>query len=155
MALVVYGMECLLCGRPMEEGQRLVAFPPFVGNELDPLWIFNDGAFHAACFESHPLAEKALARSEEAISNGQPDKRICVVCGRRIDNPDDYLGVGHLVDDVRDPLFRYNYTQAHRSCLPQWSDLREFYELLEALKRSGDWRGPSLDRILRDLRSFL
>ena len=154
MANIIYGMKCPLCGKPMEEGQPLVAFPPFVGNELNPLWFFNDAAFHADCFETHPLAAKALARSEEAISESRPEKRVCFICGRRIDNMADYFGIPHLVDDARHPLFRYNYTQAHLSCLRDWPDRSHLHELLEDLNRSGEWRGRTLDYILRDLESL-
>ena len=40
-------------GRP--ENGEFSSIP--VGNELDPLYLFHDSAFHEECFRRHPLAE--------------------------------------------------------------------------------------------------
>ena len=153
MAIMVYGKtKCPLCKKPIQEGQEIVAFSPFVSNELDPLWVFNDGAFHAECFYEHPLAEETLARYKEIREHHGPGNRFCVVCKREILDPDNYFAVGYLADDVFQPLYRYNYTQAHRSCLPRWAELPYFYELLEDLRQSGTWLGKSLNELLAELR---
>lgn len=50
MALILPGhTRCNFCGRPLREGEELVAFPSFfpVGHELH---AFNDAAFHESCF---------------------------------------------------------------------------------------------------------
>lgn len=156
MAILIYGKtECPLCGKPIWEGQKVVAFSPFVDNELDPLWMFNDGAFHAGCFYEHPLAEEAQRRYQEIRKRHGPDNRFCVVCKREIRDPDDYFAVGHLVENVLHPLYRYNYIQAHRSCLPRWDELSHVYELLKDLKQSGAWQGQSLDELLAELRDII
>lgn len=155
MALVVFGMKCPLCGQPLEKGDELVTFPPFVANELDPLRIFSDGAFHSHCFHASPLSAAALARSEEAIERGRPQNRLCVVCGKKIVNPDDFFVTGHLVEDKSDPLYRYNYTQAHRSCLPSWTEAHRLYDLLTQLQESGQWQGRTLEWLITDLGSAL
>ncbi len=153
MAILIYGKtECPLCRKLIQRGQEVVTFSPFVSNELDPLWVFNDGAFHAGCFYEHPLAEEAQARYNEVRERHGPGNRFCVVCKREIRDPDDYFAVGHLVEDVFHPLYSYNYTQTHRSCLPKWAELPYVYELLEDLKQSGSWRGKSLDELLAELR---
>ncbi|MFL6286025.1 MAG: hypothetical protein ACJ74Q_23020 [Pyrinomonadaceae bacterium] len=154
MAILIYGKtECLLCGKPIYEGQEIVAFSPFVSNELDPLWVFNDCAFHTECFNEHPLAEEAQARYKEVRERHGPGNRFCVVCKKEIFDPDNYFAVGHLVEDVFHPLYRYNYMQAHRSCLPKWAELSYFYELLEDLRQSGNWLGKNLDEFLAELRN--
>jgi hypothetical protein len=155
MAIIIYGMKCPLCDNSLEEGDEIVAFSPFVANELDPLFIFSDGAFHAKCFRLHPLSGRAQERYEESLTQLSPNNRYCVVCKREIKTPEDYFVIGKLVEDNSDPLHHFNYTQAHRSCLTKWAELPYVYELLEDLKQSGAWRGKYLDRLLIELRSAL
>jgi predicted nucleic acid-binding Zn ribbon protein len=155
MAIIVDGMMCSLCGKPIEKGQQIIAFASFVANELDPLWIFNDGAFHSECFYKHPLAEKAQARQKEVLEQLGPGNRFCVVCKRKIIDHDDYFTLGHLTEDERHPLYRYNYVQAHRSHLSKWSELPYVYELIVDLERSSTWRGNTLNRLLIELRESL
>lgn len=60
MALIIYGKTvCPICGNVIKEGQEVIAFSPFILNELDPLYFFNDAAFHTQCFYSYPAASKA------------------------------------------------------------------------------------------------
>lgn len=156
MAIVIEGKTpCLLCWRVIEAGQEIVGFPAFVTNELDPLLLFNDAAFHEECFIKHPLAEKVLKRVEELRRRTGPGNRFCVVCGKEITNPDDYFTMGYLVDDPHHPLYHYNYTQAHHSHLPKWAELPYVYELIEDLKQSGTWRGETLDKLSDELRIAL
>lgn len=152
MAVIILGKsKCPLCCKLMREGQNLISFPHFVANELDPAWVFSDRAFHVECFQSHPLAEKAQTRYEEIMARSGPGNRFCVVCKGAITDPDDYFTVGHLVDDEHHPLYRYNYTQAHRSHLSAWAELTYVYKLIEDLKQSGTWQGEALDRLLTEL----
>jgi hypothetical protein len=153
MAIVIRGKsKCPLCGKLIEEGQEIESFSPFVANELDPLYMFTDGAFHSTCFYNHPLAEKAQARWAEIVERNGRGKRLCVVCKREIKHPDDYFTIGHLVEDRNHSLYRYNYCEAHRSCLPRWSELPYVYKLIEDLRESGTWEGPTLDRLLSELK---
>jgi hypothetical protein len=152
MAIIIRGKsKCSLCGAIIQEGQEVVAFPPFVPNELDPLWIFNDGAFHADCFYSHPLASKAQTRYKEIKAHTGPGNRLCAVCKKQIKDPDEYFTLGHLTGDESHPLYSYNYMQAHQSCLPEWPELPYLYEQVEKLMHSGTWEGRALERLLADL----
>lgn len=156
MALIFLGKsKCSLCGMVLEEGQDITAFPAFVSNELDPLLLFNDAAFHRECFNNHPLAKEAETRRREIGERLGSGNRSCVVCKRQIMDPDDYLAIGHLTADPFHPLYRFNYTQAHLSHLKDWVDLPLVYELLTNLKESSGWRGRSLDYLLADLRKAL
>jgi hypothetical protein len=156
MALLFSGKtKCQLCGKVIYKGQDFVAFSPFVGNGLDPLWMFNDAPFHAECFNEHPLAQKANTRHAEIRERQGLGNRYCVVCKGEILDPDDYFAVGHLVEDVLDPLYLYNYTQAHRTHLSLWAELPYFYELLVELKESGAWSEGGLVRLLADLRGLV
>jgi len=152
MAIIIRGKtKCHFCGTVIEEGQKVSSFPHFVSNELDPLSVFDNGAFHLDCFQNHPLAEKAERRYEEILQRNGPGDRVCVVCNKQITNPDDYFTIGHLTDDQAAPLYVYNYTQAHSSCLSDWAELRRVYELVNDLQLSGKWRGNALEAILLEL----
>lgn len=156
MAVIIEGKTvCPLCGKTINEGQEVVAFSHFVPNELDPIWMFSDGAFHATCFYEHPLAEKAQARWREIIERLSPGSRFCVVCKKEIKDWQDYFTLGYLVDDASHPLYHYNYTQAHRSHLSKWAELPYVYELIEDLRQSGTWQGDGLDRLSAELKPEL
>jgi len=73
------------------------------------------------------------------------------VCSKLITNPDDYFTIGHLTDNSASPLYAYNYTQAHTSCLPRWAELRPVYKLVNELYLSGSWRGDALKAVLLKL----
>src|SRR6266849_7238339 len=109
MALFYPGLPCSICGKPILEGQNKVMFSPFVSNEADPLFPFNDGVFHSECFQNHPLAHAAKTRYAEVRDKSKPENRRCPVCRQMITDPDDYLPIGHLTDDVSHPLYRFNY----------------------------------------------
>src|SRR5262245_55742366 len=123
MAIFVPGMRCAISGRPIESAEAAVTFPPFVANEADPLHVFSDAVVHIDAFRGHPLAEKAQRRVQEAQRRTDPTNRRCQICGKPITDPEDYLGLGYLVDDPQHPLFAFNYAQFHRSCLAKWAKL--------------------------------
>ena len=148
MATFVPGMKCAISGRPITDIKEAVVFPAFVSNEGDPLYVFSDAIVHAAAFRTHPLAAAAQARYEEARRRSAPDKRHCLICSRLIVDPDDYLGLGHLVDDQNHALYRFNYAHFHRSCLAEWDRWRQLVSDLEALNQSGSWKGDALKRLI-------
>ncbi len=152
MAVFVEGMTCRLCGERMESSQHLTAFRPFVANHLDPLWLFSDGVFHDSCFNRHPLAEKALARSNELDRQTRVWPPSCVACERSITNPEDHFAFGHLTEREHNPLYAYNYLHLHRSCMRHWPELSRVHLLLEELQRSGTWDGPALTHMLDEIR---
>lgn len=152
MALIIVGKtKCSICGAVIEDGQPVSSFPHFIQNELDPLAVFNDGAFHLECFRNQPLAQKAEKLYDEMLRRLIPADRVCIVCNKPLDDPDDYFVIGHLVEDQSDPAYVYNYTQAHRSCLPVWRSLRDAFRTIKNLRSSPHWRGETLDRILLQL----
>jgi hypothetical protein len=149
MALIVTGMPCRICGQPMNSSQGLTTFTAFVSNQSDPVFFFNDAAFHTTCFEKHPLAEKAMKRMDEVLEHCRYDKRICTVCNHIITDPDDYFGFFHLTEDVEHPLYPYNYLHFHLSHLAEWEDLPRAYQLIKVLRDSGTWTGKGLDYLLQ------
>jgi hypothetical protein len=156
MAIIISGKtKCESCGKIIEVDQEAVSFPHFVANEMDPLWVFCDGAFHAQCFYAHPLAQVAQRRYKDLLRHNGPGNRACVVCKKEIQAPDEYFTLGHLTEDKAVPLYHYNYIQAHRSCLSAWRDLAFVIKLIEGLKDSGTWRGNALDDLLAELEKAL
>jgi hypothetical protein len=156
MAIVIRGeTKCQFCGKVIVEGQEAVSFPNFVANQMDPLSVFSDGAFHAECFHSHPLAQKAQGRYEEVLVRNGPGNRVCVVCEKEIIDPDEYFTFGHLIEDESGPVYRYNYVQAHSSCLPKWRELAYATTLIQDLKDSGTWQGKALGILLAELREAM
>jgi hypothetical protein len=153
MATFIPGMKCAISGRPITTESEAVVFPAFVANEADPLYVFSDAVVRADAFRAHPLAAAAQARYDEARQRTAPDKRRCRICGQPIVDPNDYLGLGHLVDDRVHPLYLFNYAHFHRSHLANWEGLSQLIADLEKLDRSDNWRGGALKRLIAVLRS--
>ncbi len=149
MALVLLGKtQCPICGRVFREGEQVVAFPAIVSNENDPLYEIRDTAFHATCFAQHPLAAKAQRRLEEWEARTSTGRR-CYICGEAITNPDEYDIFPHFTSDPADPLLSYNYREFHRSCLREWQNLPSLLAEIDRLRKSADWKGPALDKIVQ------
>ena len=73
MALIFLDRSiCALCGNVLRKEDELVAFPPFEGNEHDPLYFFSDADFHAACFLTHPLKDEAERAKETYYARPKP-----------------------------------------------------------------------------------
>jgi len=155
MSLFIPGMKCSLCGHSIGKDDQTIAFGSFVPNEMDPLWIFNDKTFHASCFYSHPLSVKASVRYEEFRENMFSNKKICSICNDEISDPDDYFGFFYLTDKIGHPLYRYNYTHLHRSCMNSWPELPQIYNLLEEFRNSGEWVGKALDVLMVEVKNIL
>jgi hypothetical protein len=156
MAIVIRGSSlCPLCGNPMLASEDLILFPPFVSNEADPLWKFNDSGFHRICFERDPLSGKAESRWQEARERGKAENRRCLVCGRVILDPEEYFPLGHLADEPKHPLFRFNFAQFHQSCLPRWIDLAQVCWLAERQLESGAWKGKAMLQLVDMLKQTL
>jgi hypothetical protein len=149
MAIIIRGKtKCPICDRSIDEGDEVVSFPSLISNENEPLYGFNDAAFHAGCFASHPLASAATQRIQQWQAKTSQG-RVCRVCGADISDPDDYYIFPHFTDDPQQPLFDLNYGQFHRSCLDSWDRLPSVICEIRRLRESGSWGGTALDSIVR------
>jgi hypothetical protein len=156
MAIFIAGKSvCPLCARVIFVDQEKISFPSFVANELDSLWIFSDGVFHADCFRCEPLAAKAQARCQEIRQMNGPGNRCCAICQCEVKDPEDYLALGHLTEDVDHAVYPYNYFQSHFSCLTKWSELLALYEALRSFNESGGWQGQALSVVLDRVAPYL
>jgi hypothetical protein len=129
-----------------------VLFPPFTGNEADPLHVFSDAVVHKDVFDKHPLASKVLARIAEGRARTAALR--CLICGERITKPDDHLGLAYLVEDPDHPLFQFNYAQFHRSHLAKWPQRPWLLTELDALFESGAWKGEGPKRLIAMMRAL-
>jgi hypothetical protein len=154
MALFIPGMRCSISDKLIPSASEAVVFPAFISNTADPLHIFSDAIILASVFKAHPLAAKAQARYEEFMRRTQPQARYCSICGLRILDPDNYLALGHLVDDLSHELHGYNYNQFHRTCLATWPQLSMLIDALERLNHSGTWAGAGLAKMIDELASL-
>jgi len=151
MALFIPGKtRCPICELPIKEEDDLIAFPPFIGDASDPLWMFSDGTFHYQCLARHPLAAEAERRSLEWRTRSRPGQRLCIVCSEEIVQPNDYGTLGHLTSDQEDPLFPFNYVQFHKSHLGLWPAWPQVRELLQS-RISTEHSGSGLEMLLAEL----
>jgi hypothetical protein len=143
MALILRGSTCCLCGEVLGSSGRAEAFPAFVANRQDPLFIFSDAAVHSSCLAEHPRGQEALRRRDELLAMCGPGARVCAVCGQELLRPDDYFGTGYLADESH-PLGAFNYVQLHRVCFSQWAGAAALITRLEEAIQAGVWDGPTL-----------
>ena len=152
MAIFVEGMKCSICNQLIMHEEEKINLPPFISNKNDSLFMFSDAVFHMHCFSNHVLAEKVKNRFNEfKMASGQ---KVCLICNKKIENPDEYLGLGFLADNINSPLFRYNYKHFHNYCLSTWTKLPEFYQHLKELHVSGEWGGGGLELLIKYIESI-
>jgi ribosomal protein S27AE len=156
MTLIILGQSrCPLCGEVFGDSNEIFSTTFLVGNEADELFPFNRTAMHRSCLEKHPLGERIIELDNEIMSKVSPGNRFCVVCGNEIMHPDEYWYVGQLSPDPNQPIYPFNHSQFHKSCLARWYKLSEFRSELEKLRDSGTWKGSGLDYLLNELNNFV
>src|SRR5581483_10543679 len=156
MAIVIKDQtRCAICGEVIKSSDEFTAFPPAFPNQADPLHIFHDAAVHDRCLDTHPFREAAVRRIDERRVNSGSGKRICRICGKEVQDPNDYVGLGHLTDDPGSPLKDYNYAHFHRSHFGKWSRGPYVLSLLAAMAETGGWTGDALPALIDDLRSII
>src|SRR5688572_23357451 len=138
MALFQQGMTCPLCGRPIDQGEGRVAFPPFVRNTRDPLWALSDAVVHSACLATHKQSAW-IANVLNDLAQSDTKRLRCGECGEPVDRGD-ALGLGYLTADPEHPLFEFNYLVFHPKHFEAWQHRARYELLLEELSRSGEWR---------------
>lgn len=131
MAILILGKTvCKICGNIIDNNDKFVSLPAFVFNDCDPLFFFNDSAFHENCFWTHESSKNVTERVERLFKEISSKNRVCIVCKNQIIQPDDYLFLGFITDNTEDDISKYGYTKLHLSCLPKWKDLNNFKKLL-------------------------
>jgi hypothetical protein len=149
MAIFVPGMSCSVCRKVIGEDEDPTLFPPFTGNEADELYLFNDAVVHEDCLARHPLRSKLELRME-LFDRARPPYS-CAVCTRNIRDPDEFVPLGFLSDDVTTPWYELNYAGTHRACLKEWPRLSALIAFVDSQIASGAWRGPGMTRFSAQL----
>jgi hypothetical protein len=146
MALVFWGStKCGICGQVLNVGDQIDAFPSIVQNELDPLYHFNDEAFHQACLMNSPDWERINIAFKQFLLLA--NLRKCTVCGNSITNPGECVNLGLLTTNKDDLLFRYNFLSFHKEHFSQWAEKGKILSYLKEQKAMGLWTGKNLDWI--------
>ena len=151
MALAIPGMLCKICQNPLQMGDKIYNFPPFVSNDLDPIVIFNDTLTHQECGKDNPLVQKALERYKFMMSI--PNN--CCITGEPIPSPDDIVVLGFLTEDCNHPLFPYNCAKYHIKNFKIWEKNKWLIEQLEEYDTSGLWGGDVLKRLIKQLNKII
>ncbi len=151
MTLVIGGVtRCSLCERFLGDSGCVEGFTVFVWNELDPLFGFNDAAFHRSCLERDPLGKLAIERQADVRRRLGPGSHQCVVCQKAITSWSDNVAFPYLAADENE-LSEFNYLQFHRGCLPRWPLVASAARLHQAAIGRGQLRGTTFGHLLHEL----
>ena len=155
MALLFFGKTiCPLCEQVIVQGDSTISFPAFITNEADPCFVFSDRAFHTKCVRNNDLGEIAVQRFSEWQSKIGPGKRKCTVCQLEVTQPDNYLVIEELSNDVSSPLHIFNYTHLHKTCIPKWELRDNFIEAAKNVIESKQWKGGYLSHLIHEIESL-
>lgn len=130
--------QCPLCQQVLNQSREYILIPPLTSNTMDPLFIFSDNGVHTHCLNEHPLQEHLFyitQQYDKMISH-----KICVVDGKLIDNPRDWLSIGMLASDQNEPLAGFNFINLNRNNKYNWTRRNEFISLAEEFSRSEKWK---------------
>jgi len=153
MAIFIQGMRCPLCGRPILAGESVKMFKSFVSDPDDPLFVFSDAALHFGCFYNDARASIAEKRYEAFSEANKAEARRCRISGVLIADPDDYLSLGYITDDPREPLYDYNWAHFSKRALRIWPQIGSLIEMLEEAKSKPIFHKKSLDWLIAELNS--
>lgn len=131
---------CKLCGHPLGRGE-VIAFPPFVRNRKDPLFVFHDAAVHAGCLQQHPLSHAAI----EARTRAVEWPKTCAACNEAVRADEPVFCAGLLSSVPESGVHRFNFVCLHRAHYDLWSDAREFECRVGAWMQSTEWDGPKIE----------
>lgn len=149
MALFVAGQTCPLCGEPIASADEARLFPPLIRNPVDPLHVFDDGAFHKACVDAHPLADK-INQIEAQQTAFYASPKVCSVSGEAL-TADTALALPFLTDDPALAAYPLNFTWFSRTALQNDAVRSSVLGALSSL--SNDWDANALDVLRADIKS--
>lgn len=139
MAIITRGSICPICEISLGSA-AYVAFPPFVKNRLDPLYVLSDGVAHAACLSSIDLGRVAMSARQAATA--QP--RMCRACRRPIEPGEPAFCAGLLSSRPEEGVFKFNDACVHATHYSEWDEAGEFERVVSAWMASGEWSGPTI-----------
>lgn len=137
----------------MTEDDTLIMFPPFVANLKDPVYFFNDEAFHDACFQTHPLANRALALRE--LFEAATANRLCHISQKPVSAPEGGIFIPLITSDENEELYKFDFMCFDRNNISNWNEREYFIETMNRFKAEDKWRDRPgyefFDRFLKNL----
>ena len=154
MAIVILSQTiCPICNTVLNDGDDIIGFSAFVPNTKDPLFFFNDSAFHKACLARHPLGAKATSLANKASSRN----RTCLVSGTTITEPEHYFSTGLLSSDENSSLYPFNFITIDKRNIKLWNEREKLRQALIEMRSSGNWSEYDgtkyLDNMINDLKA--
>ena len=152
MSILIFGITiCPICGKPIFEEEPYYLFPAFVINILDPLYYFNDNAFHEKCLSENPLSQVAKSFSISCIERNKPANRICLIRGNLITDFRDHVSLGLFSTNKSNELYPFNYSHIDKRNIPDWKGKVLFRQKLENLASGFSWKEIDDKLYLRSL----
>jgi len=156
MAIVFEGLsQCPLCEQVLDNSSEFIMTPPLTSNTKDALFIFSDAGIHVTCLNGHPQKESLLYQMQQSDEARDAANAVCIVDGKLITHPDDYLTTGMLTSDLHEPLVEFNFIILNRNNKYKWDKRNEFISLLKEFIKRGKWEpfGPFnyLEYLLKEL----
>ena len=145
MAIIFEGLStCPLCGQVLDKSNEFIMTPPLTSNTKDALFVFSDAGIHITCLNGHPQKESLLYQMQQSDETRGAAKAICIVDGKLITRPDDFLTTGMLTSDLNEPLAEFNFIILNRNNKYKWNKRSELISLIEEFIQSGKWEpfGP-------------
>ncbi|MBX3060918.1 MAG: hypothetical protein KF770_31035 [Anaerolineae bacterium] len=153
MTIIIYGKTvCSICGKVIRPDQKAIGLPHLISNELDNLFIYNDGAYHHLCFEKVPENEILFSylRDYEELT----ERLNAAISTGLINNPEEILSTGVLSSDPKNPLWAYNLKFYSKNTV-QEKELLTLKKLLSEEKLKGTIRGRAIDWITERIDRFI
>lgn len=149
MALVFESFTpCVLCNEVVDASRQYIAFPPFIGNTKDPLYIFSDNVAHESCLNNHPYGPQAFA-CLDAYDACHPSRGfVCSIDGEPITDPHNFLSFGLLTSDPEEELYRFNFLTINKMNANDWPERDAFVRIAQAFLDAGKWEGTSRFNVL-------
>jgi hypothetical protein len=132
-------------------GDDIFHCPPFIPNELDPLFDLNEKIFHMTCFNSYPMAIEAKRRLDELKKHISVNAKVCLVCHQKIDHPNEYFQIPYLVDHPSNTIRSFQYAEFHKKCIKNWPERHQVLNVVLAMKKNNLIKGMAYDTLIRDL----
>lgn len=140
MAIVFINITvCSLCNSELKESEKIYSFPAFAANAGDPMFEYNDQAFHLDCLKDDSQGQKAIKLAEKFLFHTRTANRICVVSGNRIMNPNDYLFIPLLTSNAKEKMYDFNFLTFDRSNTKDWERRQEFLSVAKQFRDDGKW----------------
>lgn len=156
MAIVFEGLsQCPVCGQVLDSNNEFIMTPPLTSNAKDALFVFSDAGIHVTCLNGHPQKERLLYQMQQSDKTRGATNAICIVDGKLITHPDDYLTTGMLTSDLNEPLAEFNFIILNKKNKYDWNKRNEFISLVKEFIKREKWEpfGPFnyLEYLIKEL----